>query len=321
MPPVSEHPPARAGVQQREIDESRAGQRLDNYLLGQLKGVPRTHVYRLLRTGQVRVNGARARAGYRLAAGDRVRIPPVRTAPGGSAPPDPERARDLLRRVLHEDDELLVLDKPAGLAVHGGSGVASGLVEILKDAGAGYGGVELAHRLDKETSGCLVLAKSRPALLRLHEALRTGRVDKRYLALVAGAWPGDATVRLALAREGGARAKVVASDGGKAAVSHFRVRERFPGATLLEVRLDTGRMHQIRVHAAASGHAVAGDARYGDHGFNRSLRPTGLRRMFLHAAAIGLPDFGGLRVRAPLPGDLQAVLDALAASCAAPRGK
>lgn len=318
---MSERDSVHAAVQQREIDETRAGQRLDNYLLSQLKGVPRTHVYRLLRTGQVRVNGSRVRAGYRLATGDRVRIPPVRTARAVPVPDRPERARALLQRVLYEDAELLVLDKPAGLAVHGGTGVAAGLVETLKGVGAGYANVELAHRLDKDTSGCLLLAKSRAALLGLHEALRAGRVDKRYLALVTGDWQAGSRVQIALSRGSGDRGDVVASDDGKAAVSDFTVRQRFADATFLEVRLHTGRTHQIRVHAAQSGHPVAGDSRYGDHTRNRALRAVGLRRMFLHAASLRLPERNDLLVSAPLPAELREVLDRLGASCAARHGK
>jgi 23S rRNA pseudouridine955/2504/2580 synthase len=208
--------------------------------------------------------------------------------------------------VLYEDQDLLVIDKPSGLAVHGGTRVRAGIVEILR--AAGYPQLELVHRLDRETSGCLLLAKRRAALQRLHAELRAGTMRKEYLTLVAGQWRHAETVALPLRRESGEQR---ASAAGKAAVTNFEPFELFADTTLTRVLLQTGRTHQIRVHAAARGHPVAGDSRYGDFAFNREMRGLGLRRMFLHAASIACGHAGGLTVKAPLPGALQDVLQRL----------
>ena len=306
-------------VRQVPVEADDAGQRLDNFLLRELKGVPRTAVYRLLRTGQVRVNGGRAKPDRRLEAGDQVRIPPVRidaSAPKGT--PAAAQRRTLADAILHEDKDLLVIDKPGGIAVHGGSGVSFGVIETLR-AMRPDDTLELAHRLDRETSGCLVIAKRRPALRKLHAAFRDGEVDKRYLTLVGGAWPhGAVTVAAALKRNqlrGGERVVTVDSDDGKPSLSHFRPLDVFRDATFLEVRIETGRTHQIRVHARHLGHPVAGDDKYGDHDLNRRFRSLGLKRMFLHASALSMPHPNGdvLAVSAPLPDDLKRVLDALEA--------
>lgn len=275
-----------SSVRHVEIDATRSGQRLDNFLLTTLKGVPKSRIYRLVRKGEVRVNRGRARPDYRLQTGDLVRLPPVRMAPAAEHAP-PERFAWLADRIIYEDEHLLAVDKPAGLAVHAGSGVTFGLIEGLRALRPEAPMLELAHRLDRDTSGCLLIAKSRPALLGLHQALKTGGIAKRYLALVRGLWRGrQRTVTAALERQerGGAR-RVQADEAGKAAASVFHPRTRYTeaGATLVEVELLTGRTHQARVHAAHAGHPIAGDDKYGDREFNRELRAAGLKRLFLHA--------------------------------------
>lgn len=304
------------GVRFLQIDESRAGQRLDNFLLGHLKGVPRSHVYRLLRRGEVRVNGGRAKPEYRLEAGDRIRVPPVRTA----AAPSPVSAAGfewLNDRILYEDDELLVLDKPAGLAVHGGSNVPVGLIEAVRLLRPHHTLIELAHRLDRDTSGCLILAKDRSVLLALHRMFRAGGVEKRYLALVRGRWRGGPReVRAALERgpERGGERRVEVRAEGKEAASRFSPRGHFGPATLVEIRLYTGRTHQARVHAAHIGHPIAGDDKYGDRDFNREMRQLGLRRLFLHAASLRFAHPSGrgrIAVEAALPPELSRLLNGL----------
>jgi 23S rRNA pseudouridine955/2504/2580 synthase len=304
--------PARALTVAAEI----AGQRLDNYLLAALRGVPRSHVYRLIRSGQVRVNSGRVSPSYRLKAGDRIRVPPVAARPKVAAGPD--HGLDwLLQRIVFEDERVIVLDKPAGLAVHGGSGVALGCIEALRALKPELKELELAHRLDRATSGCLLVAKRRSALRTLHGLLRDGAVDKRYLALVRGRWPAGTTeVDAPLAtRHAGAEARVRVDRGGKPAATSFTLVESFGTlASLVEARLATGRTHQIRVHAAHSGHPLAGDDRYGDGEFDALLEDFGLRRMFLHAHSIAFrwPDRDdGFAVSAPLPADLAVVLTRL----------
>ncbi len=309
--------PARPAVEYVEIAEEMAGQRLDNFLVTRLKGVPKSHVYRLLRKGEVRVNKGRAKPDYRLLAGDVVRLPPVRR-------PEPEqgsargRAAGLRLEncILHEDDRLIVLDKPSGIAVHGGSGLSHGVIEALRAARPDAPYLELVHRLDRETSGCLLVAKRRSALRALHELLRNGRVEKRYLALVRGHWDlGQVKLedRLRKTVRGGERV-VTVDESGKEAASIFRPVEIGTVASLLEVRIMTGRTHQIRVQAAEAGHPLAGDERYGDREFNRQMKTLGLDRMFLHAASVGWEDPAGGDWRlysAPLPEDLRAVLSRL----------
>lgn len=318
--------PLRApAVRYQEIDAERAGQRLDNYLLGELKGVPRSHVYRLIRSGQVRVNSGRTTPGYRLQAGDRVRVPPVGVRPTNVPVATPDRLDWLGERILYEDMRILVLDKPAGLAVHGGSSISLGLIEALRLLRPASKDLELAHRLDRGTSGCLLLAKRRSTLRALHELLREGRVDKRYLTLVKGRWP-EATSEIdapLVTRRVGGEARVKVDESGKEARSTFRIVDRFgKTATLLEVSIDTGRTHQIRVHAAHAGHPVAGDERYGDEDFNEYLKSFGLKRMFLHAHSLAFdwPDSGEpFNASAPLPDDLKAALTALEAKRATDR--
>jgi 23S rRNA pseudouridine955/2504/2580 synthase len=304
-------------VRHREIDTERAGQRLDNYLLGELKGVPRSHVYRLIRSGQVRVNSGRTNPSYRLQAGDKVRVPPVGVRSAAQPNATPDRLEWLEERIIYEDARLLVLDKPAGLAVHGGSGVSLGCIEALRLLRPDSKDLELAHRLDRDTSGCLLLAKRRSALRVLHELLREGQVDKRYLALVKGRWPEGTTAIDAplVTRRVGGEARVKVDESGKEARSSFRLLQRFgKTASLLEVSIDTGRTHQIRVHAAHAGHPVAGDERYGDKDFAAYLQTFGLRRMFLHAHSVAFewPETGEpFSASAPLPEDLKAALTEL----------
>ncbi len=309
-------PGAGSGVRHVEIDERHAGQRLDNFLLRELKGVPKSRVYRLLRKGEVRVNGGRAGPDYRLAGGDRVRLPPVRTAPAAAAVAG-ERYRWLAERILYEDDELLAIDKPSGLAVHSGSGIGTGLIEALRALRPEEPMLELVHRLDRETSGCLLLAKTRAALTELHRQIRAGEMDKRYLALVRGRWRGRGRrVRLALEkgqRQSGER-MVRVTEEGRAAESYFLPRQLYAHESLVEIRLATGRTHQARVHAAHLGHPIGGDDKYGDREFNRELRALGLKRLFLHAAHLGFVHprhHGKMHVEAALPADLQAVLSQL----------
>ncbi|MHB1951112.1 MAG: RluA family pseudouridine synthase [Acidiferrobacteraceae bacterium] len=298
------------------VDERRSGQRLDNFLIAVLKGVPRTHIYRILRRGEVRINRARAKPDYRLKPGDVVRLPPVRTRPMPPSTMGGEGFSWIEQRVLYEDDALLILDKPSGLAVHGGSGIGVNLIDGVRALRASSGAMlELAHRLDRETSGCLLVAKSRVALLGLHEQLREGEVIKEYVALVQGVWHGGPRhVDLALTRSGFASGdrKVRAGAEGKASSTRFTPMRRFGGAALVRARLDTGRTHQVRVHAQAIGHPVAGDAKYGDATFNGQMRGLGLKRLFLHAERLSLhhPVSGAsLTVRAPLPPELSAVLE------------
>lgn len=301
------------------------GQRLDNFLLRQLKGVPRSLVYRLVRKGAIRVNGRRVRVERRVSGGDEIRVPPLdRPADAGAETSVhvPDGVLRLLRAaIIHEDEDYLVLDKPAGLAVHGGSGLSFGIIEAARLMRPGMA-LELGHRLDRETSGCLVLTKSRRGLQAFHEALRTGRIAKRYLALVTGRWQGPpqrCDLPIAQERDGAGhrRMRAVEQPGAgsaRAAISLFTPVEPYGQFTLVEVDIGTGRTHQIRVHGRAMGHPVAGDHDYGDPEANRTARAAGLQRMFLHAQAIRFPDWGGEErlFSAPLPDDLQDVLQTLA---------
>lgn len=305
-------------VQWLEVSPDVAGQRIDNFLLAQLKGVPRSLVYRLLRRGEVRVNKGRARPSQRLEAGDRVRLPPLRLpAQGEPIAPSAQLREHLDESLLYEDERVLVLNKPAGLAVHGGSGINLGVIETLRAMRPGAE-LELVHRLDRDTSGCLLISKRRSALRRLHAQLRDGEVDKRYLALLCGrlARP-EVEVAVALRTNrvrGGERVVRVDPAEGKPSRTWFRTRQRLGPFTLVEAELDTGRTHQIRVHAAHLGAAVAGDPKYGDPVNNERLKTLGLKRLFLHAAALSFrsrEDGPVVQVTAPLPESLQAVLNRL----------
>lgn len=297
------------------VADDRAGQRLDNFLTGCLKGVPRTLIYRICRTGEVRVNGGRAKPDRRLAAGDKVRIPPLRLAErdAPATPPAAQLSR-IESAIIHEDREFLVIDKPSGIASHGGSGVSFGAIELLR-AARPRDNLELAHRLDRDTSGVLVLTRKRSALIALQAEIREGRVNKSYLALVEGSLPQsrmtiDAPLRK-FVLQGGER-MVRVDPQGKPSRSRFRELERYTEASLVEVALDTGRTHQIRVHAQHIGHPLAGDEKYGARDFNRSMRDKGLKRLFLHAERLEF-DLGqrSHAFSAPLAVELVTALNAL----------
>ncbi len=271
-----------------EVGEESVGQRIDNFLLRLAKGVPKSHIYRILRSGEVRVNKGRVAAEYRLRPGDAVRVPPIRIAAAADQSAVPARDFD----IVFEDDAMIVLDKPAGVAVHGGSGVSFGVIEQLRRARPEARFLELAHRLDRETSGLLVVAKKRSALTRLHDLFREGGIAKRYLALVKGRWCNPLQhVRLPLHKyltEEGER-RVSVSEDGKQAHSIVRLVARWENFSLVEVELKTGRTHQIRVHLTHLGFPLAGDDKYGDFSINKHLQKAGLKRMFLHAAKLSLP--------------------------------
>lgn len=308
------------GASTVEVDAGHDGQRLDNFLMARLRDVPRTRIYRMIRGGEVRVNRSRARPGQRLQDGDLVRIPPVKRVEREAAPrPGRDLAAQLADAVVHEDRGLLVIDKPPGLAVHGGSGVSLGLVEALRSLRPELRFLELVHRLDRDTSGCVMLAKQRGVLTELHAGLREGRIRKRYQALVVGDWPVEREeVSIPLQKNvlrSGERV-VRAGGGGKEAVTRYRVLSsgRCGGLplTLLEASPVTGRTHQIRVHCQVSGMPIAGDPKYGDEAVNRTLKGAGLRRLFLHASGLEIPREGAepLVLAAPLPDELAGFLSA-----------
>jgi 23S rRNA pseudouridine955/2504/2580 synthase len=310
------------------VDDGSAGQRLDNFLLRELKGVPKTHVYRIIRAGEVRVNKGRAGADTRLALGDVVRVPPVRVA---TATPDELAAQAAVPPrefpVVFEDEHLLVIDKPAGVAVHGGSGVSFGVIEQLRRARPGAKFLELVHRLDRETSGLLMLAKKRSALTALQEQFRQRETGKTYAALVIGAWPKstkviDVALHKYLTPGGERRVRAVANDDvdGRRSISLVRIERNFDGFSLLDVTIKTGRTHQIRVHLASQGHAIVGDEKYGDFPLNKALAAgrqlPGLKfeRMFLHARRLAFDHpVSGERIElaAPLPAECETLLDHL----------
>jgi 23S rRNA pseudouridine955/2504/2580 synthase len=320
--------PAGQGVQHVEATAGDAGQRLDNWLLRTLRGVPRSRIYRLLRKGEVRVNGRRAQPEQRLQAGDSIRLPPVRTATEQGAPRVPDSLIESIERcVLSQDRRLIVVNKPAGVAVHGGSGLSFGVIEALRTSRP-QEELELVHRLDRDTSGCLLVARDRTTLRLLHALIRDGALEKRYLTLVKGNWPhGRKPIDAPLAtqnREHGERVVRVKAEG-KQSLTHFAPVEFYGSrATLLEADIATGRTHQIRVHAGFAGHPVAGDDKYGDREFNAAMREFGLTRMFLHAHSVSFewPDSGNtFSASAPLPEDLAAVLDRLTAARRSSRGR
>ncbi len=308
---AAEGGPRAGAVSHIEVGEEEAGQRLDNFLLARLKGVPKSRIYKVIRGGEVRVNSRRCEAAYRVAAGDRIRVPPVRVAQREDDSPAPH----FKLPVIYEDEAILALDKPAGLAVHGGSGVAHGVIESLRSMRPQARYLELVHRLDRETSGVLLIAKKRSALLALHELLRRRDIDKRYLAGVKGRFRNDLQrVRLALSERRGAAGekRVVVSEDGQEAQTVLRLVERNDEFSLVEAQLLTGRTHQIRVHLAALKHPILGDERYGDFELNKALRKRGLKRMFLHAARLAFahPLTGEtLALEALLPNDLAAFRD------------
>ena len=311
-------------VQRVRVGEGGDGQRLDNFLLRHWKGVPKTHVYRVIRSGEVRVNGGRAAADTRLALGDELRLPPVRTSTASAArPAAPPREFP----VVWEDETLIAVDKPAGVAVHGGSGVSFGVIEQLRRARPEARFLELVHRLDKETSGLLLVAKKRAALLALQEQFRRRETGKTYAALVSGAWPAsrkviDVALHKTLDAAGERHVRVVDADhtDGRRSISLVAIGAAWPAFTLLDVTIKTGRTHQIRVHLAHEGHPIVGDPKYGDFALNRALargeRFAGARfeRMFLHARRLRFehPSSGQvIELEAPLPAEFEALIAAL----------
>ncbi|MGN2251812.1 RluA family pseudouridine synthase [Frateuria sp. GZRe12] len=314
MQTVTSHD-APQGVRQVDIGPERDGQRIDNALVTLLKGVPKSMIYRLLRTGQVRVNGKRAKPDTRLSAGDTLRIPPVRTAE--KAPdrgPSADMVAAVAEAVIFEDKHFLAIDKPSGIASHGGSGVSHGAIELLRAARPDQH-LELVHRLDRDTSGVLVFAKTRAGLTGLQAAIRAGEVTKQYLCLMVGHPPKarfDVNAPLLKSVLQGGERMVRVSDNGKPSLTFFREMEQLTGARLMQATLGTGRTHQIRVHAAHIGHPLAGDTKYGDREANKRFREKGLQRLFLHAAHMGFELEGrAYGFSAPLPDDLKNFLDAL----------
>jgi len=288
-----------------EVGEESAEQRIDNFLLRRLKGVPKSHVYRVLRSGEVRVNSGRVKPEYRLKPGDRIRLPPVRVSEKKAPIPQP-----LEFPVIYEDAALLVIDKPAGVAVHGGSGVSYGVIESLRAARPQAKVLELAHRLDRDTSGLLIVAKKRSALVELHRLLREGAVEKVYVAVVKGLLKEPLEIREPLHRYVSATGerRVRVGEGGREAVTRVKPLKANDHYSVLEVGLLTGRTHQIRVHLAHAGHPILGDDKYGDFPLNHALAKDGVRRLFLHARRLGFvhPTSGErLRLESKLPQDMQ----------------
>ena len=293
-----------------EVGEESAAQRIDNFLLRHLKGVPKSHVYRVLRNGEVRVNSGRVKPQYRLQPGDRVRVPPVRVSREEKPRPKP-----LKLPIVYEDAELLVVDKPSGVAVHGGSGVSFGVIESLRASRPEARLLELAHRLDRDTSGLLIVAKKRIALVQLHRLLREGEMEKVYLTVAKGHWKGGSReLRESLHKYVDAKGerRVAVHEEGLQAMTRVKPLKRSPRFSFLEVTLLTGRTHQIRVHLAHAGHPVLGDDKYGDFELNHRLEKEGVRRLFLHASRLGFAHpLTGERVdlKAPLPMEMKAFVD------------
>lgn len=315
-PPSTREMPAR--VQQLTVLAADEGRRLDNFLLANAAGVPRSRVYRAIRGGEVRVNKGRSNAGYRLCAGDMVRIPPFRVVERSKGVARADQQELLTAAIIERHKAYLILNKPSGLAVHGGSGVSLGLIETLRQALPHEPYLELVHRLDRDTSGCLMIARKRSFLREMHEQMRENKVGKTYLALVKGHWDfGRYRCELNLQthhRHNGERHVQVSAEG-KYCRTDFRPVEFYNGATLLEVQLHTGRTHQIRVHCAHLGHPIAGDDRYGDEGFNKAMQKIRCKRLFLHASSIEFeyPQGNPCQYSAPLSDNLVRVINRLSA--------
>ncbi|GAB1257327.1 23S rRNA pseudouridine(955/2504/2580) synthase RluC [Aurantivibrio plasticivorans] len=300
-----------------EVEPDSAGQRIDNFLLTHLKGVPKSRIYRLLRKGEVRVNKGRIKPEYKLCSGDSIRIPPIRTSETAPAPVPSERLRELLLgSVLFENDQMLIINKPSGIAVHGGSGINLGVVETLRYA-LGIKKLELVHRIDRDTSGCLLLAKRRSVLNQLQDQFRAKTVQKHYQTLVEGSWPKHVVeVNAPLLKnqlKSGER-MVQVTQSGKPSVTRFKILQRFDEATLLQASPVTGRTHQIRVHCQFTGHPIVGDDKYGNADVNKKMREKGFARLFLHAASLTITDIDSgkpFTVEAPLPAELLKPLELL----------
>jgi len=304
-------------VQKLNIMPDSVGQRLDNYLVKKLKGVPRTHIYRIVRAGEVRVNKGRVKPSYRLLEGDIVRVPPVKIASETDKKISTNKAATILQYIIYEDENLLVLNKPSGWAVHGGSGINYGVIEALRAVLPKPQNIELVHRLDKDTSGCLMIAKKRSSLKALHELLQQGKITKEYVALTKGDWRPTKPIEAKLFKnilQSGERIVKVNEAIGQSAKTEFVVQKRFTFCTLVQAKPITGRTHQIRVHAQSVAHPIAGDSKYGDKAFNEMLKSMGLKRLFLHAARLCIP-FPGLTkpliIEAPMGNDLSQILQLL----------
>lgn len=310
--PVEQH----HGVRHLTITSDQAGQRVDNFLLTFLKNIPRSHIYRLLRTGDVRVNKKRIKPTYRLQPEDILRVPPVYQSTTPLAPVSSKTSDRLTQNILYEDEGLIVLNKPAGIAVHGGSGLQFGVIEALRQRDPRQS-LELVHRLDRDTSGCLLIAKKRSVLRELHRALREHEISKTYSFLARGHWPKrlqhiDQPLQKNQLNSGERMVRV--TEEGKASLTYFKVEKCYPEASLVSARIVTGRTHQIRVHAAYAEHPIAGDGKYGDKAFNQQMKQAGLRRLFLHARELrlrlpGQSDYQTFT--APLDAELLAVLQYL----------
>lgn len=298
------------------IGAEQAGQRIDNYLIKILPGVPKSHVYKILRKGEIRVNKKRIKPEYRLQEQDEIRVPPIRIATKNQNVPLSKTANLLEKRIIYEDEQIIIINKPSGIASHGGSGINFGVIEIMRALRPNARFLELVHRLDRDTSGCMILAKKRSALVELHALLRTGKITKTYLALVKGSWEsGKKMVNLPLVKnqlQSGERIVRVNKEG-KEAITEFKLIKKFVQASLVEAILHTGKTHQIRVHTAYLGHPIAGDEKYGDKEFNKTLRHSGLKRLFLHAKTIKFIFTSGqnIEIKSPLDNELNEVLSKL----------
>ena len=302
------------------ISEGQAGQRLDNFLVKHLKGVPKSHIYRILRSGQVRINSGRKKPHYKLQPGDTLRLPPIRISENQDSPV-PETVIQLLKNaIIFENDDIIAINKPSGIAVHKGSGLNFGVIEAFRQIDPEQP-LELVHRLDRETSGCLLLAKNRQILAQLHEMLRqekTIHIEKSYLALLDGSWSGgNKTIDIGISKvKRSGEHMMQADESGDRAVSHFEPLEIFDRGisrpcSLMKITIDTGRTHQIRVHAKYSGHAIIGDSKYGDKEANKVFRDMGLKRLFLHARRLYLPLPDPITIEAPLSDELEALIQQL----------
>jgi len=302
------------------INSDQAGQRVDNFLVKHLKGVPKSHIYRLLRSGQVRVNSGRKKAHYKLQSGDKLRVPPVRVTENQNSPAPESVLQTLKDAIIFENNDIIAINKPAGIAVHKGSGLHFGIIEAFRQIHPEQS-LELVHRLDRETSGCLLLAKNRQILAQLHELLRhekIAHIEKTYLALLDGQWPyGKKTIDIGISKiKRGGEHIMQADESGDRAISHFEPLERFDlddanKCSLMKITIETGRTHQIRVHAQYSGFPIIGDSKYGNKQSNKVFRKLGLKRLFLHAQQLYLPLVDPITLDAPLSDDLDALLQKL----------
>ncbi len=291
------------------IRKEQAGQRIDNFLMHYFKNVPKSRIYKMIRKGEVRVNKSRVKALYKLKVNDEVRVPPVFQKEEETVRPPDRFAKEIEQSIIYEDDAILILNKPAGIAVHGGSGLQFGIVDVLSWVRGDLKGIRLVHRLDRGTSGCLLFAKNYQVLTNLHEQIRNHKMDKHYKLLVKGRWDKPCTVNKPLLKnelQSGER-MVKVDLNGQEAITHFIPLEIFDNYTLVEARLETGRTHQIRVHALSEGYPIAGDDKYGDRVFNAEMKKLGLKRMFLHASFLGFEhpiEQRRFEIEAPLPNEL-----------------